>query len=272
MSISPGLDRRLVVPAKNTEAIMSDKVKAGRFVWFELNARDVEAAKGFYGELFGWKAKSIDMGPMGTYTMLTAGTEEVGGIAKLEGKGDPGWLSYATVDDVDAAVATAVKHGAKVQGPAVDYPGVGRFAVLADGQGARFAVIKGDQPKPEPTGKPALGTVCWTELVTQDPSQARALYTSVFGWSTEDKDMGPMGTYTVLKRGDVMAAGIMKAMDARAPSMWLNYVLVEDVEASFERAKRLKAVELVPPADIPGIGRFAVVADPQGSAIALFKG
>lgn len=252
---------------------MSETVKVlpGRFVWFELVARDLEAAKGFYGELFGWKSRTIDMGPMGGYTMLTAGTEEVGGMTELRPKGTPGWLSYCTVEDVDAAVAAAVKLGATVEVPAADYPSVGRFATLRDPQGARIAPFKGDKPKPEAAGKPALGTVCWTELITQDPAQARGLYSAVFGWSAEDKDMGPMGSYTLLKRGEQQAAGIMKAMDARAPSMWLNYVVVEDVDASLERAKRLKASPLVPPTDIPGIGRFAVVADPQGAAIALFK-
>ena len=244
----------------------------GRFVWHELSARDVEAAKGFYGELFGWKTRPMDMGPIGTYTLISAGDKDVGGIAKLEGKGNSAWLAYCTVEDVDAAVARAQKHGARVEVPPSDIPEVGRFAILTDKQGARFAPFKQVAEAPEAEGQPGLGTFCWTELVTQDPAAARALYTDVFSWGTEDKDMGPMGTYTILKRGETMAGGIMKAMDAKAPSMWLAYVVVEDVDASFTKANRLEAKPLVPPSDIPGIGRFAVVTDLEGAPIALFKG
>jgi uncharacterized protein len=251
---------------------MSDKVKtSGRFYWHELAARDVDAAKGFYGELFGWTTKAMDMGPMGTYTILSAGTKDIGGITKLD-KGAPGWLAYCTAVDVDGAALRAKVLGASVEVAPSDIPGVGRFAILADKQGARIAPFRPVDESAESSDMPGLGEFCWNELVTQDPTAAAVLYRETFAWTSEAKDMGPAGTYTILKRGAKQAAGIMKAMDPRAPSMWLGYVVVENVDASFEKAKKLEASALVPPGDIPGIGRFAVVADPQGAAIALFKG
>jgi uncharacterized protein len=256
---------------------MSEKSKAvstsGRFYWHELAARDVNAQKGFYGELFGWKTRDMEMGPAGTYTILSVNGKDIGGIAKLEGKQSPSWLAYVTTQNVDDAVTRAKKHGADVEVPATDIPGVGRFAILADKQGARIAPFTPAEENADSADRPGLGTFCWNELVTQDPSAAGSLYRDVFGWTSESKDMGPAaGTYTILKRGDRQSGGIMKAMDKNAPSLWLSYIAVEDVDAAFEKVKRLKGKGLMPPADIPGIGRFAVVSDPEGAAFALFKG
>ncbi|NUP08883.1 MAG: VOC family protein [Polyangiaceae bacterium] len=251
---------------KNTNA-----VSQGRFVWHELHTRDVAAAKGFYGELFGWETRGVDMGPMGTYTIIQAGGKDVGGIAKVQGKSSPEWLAYCSTDDVDAAVSRAQKQGAKVEVPPTDIPNVGRFAQIVDRQGARIAPFKPNPGGPESDDAPAPGTFCWTELATQDPKDALELYKATFGWTVEEKDMGPMGTYYVLKRGDKQAGGLMKTMDPKAPSGWLAYVAVADVDKSFEKAKRLKAESCMQPMDIPGVGRFAVVKDPEGVLIALFQ-
>lgn len=252
---------------------MSAKIAAGRLVWHELSVKNVEEAKGFYGELFGWKTRSMDMGPMGSYHVAIAGEKEVAGFGTLQGSGPASWLAYTTTTDVEAAVERAKKHGAKVEVPPTDIPNVGRFAILRDAQGARFApFLPARADEPEPAGPPAVGSFCWTEVVTQDPEAARTLYTDTFGWSAESKDMGPMGNYIVLKRGDAMAAGIMKKLDPNAPSMWLSYVAVDDVDASLAKAKRLGGSELLGAREIPNVGRFAVVADKAGAAIALFKG
>ena len=125
---------------------------------------------------------------------------------------------------------------------------------------------------PELEGAPAVGSFCWDELVSQDPAKASTFLTKVFGYASEEKDMGPMGTYTVLKRGEKQAAGIMKAMQPKVPSAWLGYVLVTDLDASHKRAQKLGGTELVPEIAVPNLGRFTVVADKQGAMIGLFQG
>lgn len=252
---------------------MSNAIKtAGRFYWHELNTNNVEQAKGFYGELFGWTSKGIDMGPMGTYTIVSAGEKQVGGIAKAEAGAKPAWLSYITALDVDATASNAKAAGASVIVPPSDIPGQGRFAILADAEGALFAPFRPTEETAEPEGMPGLGEFCWSELITQKPDSAVPFYAKLFGWGQDAKDMGPMGTYTMFKRGEKQAGGAMKAMDPSAPSMWLNYVVVENVDTSYGRAEKLGGKQAVPPMDIPGIGRFAVVIDPGGAMIALFKG
>jgi uncharacterized protein len=244
--------------------------QSGRFIWHELLTTDVESAKGFYGELFGWKSRSVDMGPM-KYTLLSAGDKDVGGLMQAQ-KGAPRWLTYAVVADVDAAVKVAKGEGASLELEAMTVPTVGRFAAVKHAAAGEIAPMAPETTAPELAGPPAVGTFCWDELVSQDPATATKFLSKVFGYTSEEKDMGPMGKYTVLSRGDKQAGGIMKAMQPQAPSAWLGYVLVADVAASHKKAQKLGATEIVPEISVPNVGRFTVVADKQGAMIGLLQG
>jgi predicted enzyme related to lactoylglutathione lyase len=115
----------------------------GAFSWSELMTTDVEAAKGFYSQLFGWSARDMEM-PNGTYTTVQAGEASVGGIMKIPAEAQgmpPAWGVYVTVDNVDETLVQAAKLGGAVVMPPMDVPGVGRMAVVRDPQGATFSVI-----------------------------------------------------------------------------------------------------------------------------------
>jgi predicted enzyme related to lactoylglutathione lyase len=98
-----------------------------------------------------------------------------------------------------------------------DIPDVGRFAAVADPQGAAFAVYKGKNPYPPEPERPPVGAFCWEELHTNDPVAAAKFYSAAFGYTVDEVDMGPAGTYRVLKRGDTQTAGIMKTMPGAPP-------------------------------------------------------
>lgn len=247
----------------------------GRFVWHELVTSDVRRAVDFYGELFAWKARELEMGPMGSYTMLSIGERDVGGIAPPApgaAAPRPHWLGYCTVPDVDATARRARDLGATVAVPPTDIPNVGRFTLLLDPQGAPLAPLRMLEESPEVEGKPAPGTFCWDELLSSDVEASLRFHTALLGWADKPMEMGPAGTYHLLSEGEKQRAGLMKAPRAGMPTHWLAYVVVDDVERSAERAAKLGGAVMAPPADIPGIGRFAVVTDPSGAAIALFKG
>lgn len=125
--------------------------------------------------------------------------------------------------------------------------------------------------KTMPTGP---GTFCWMELMTTDTSKAKDFYTKLLGWNTEEMDMGECGTYTIFKIRDQGLGGMMKISTEMGPipPHWLAYVAVDDVDASTTQARELGAEVLSPPMDIPAVGRFSVVKDPTGAAIALFQG
>jgi hypothetical protein len=248
----------------------------GRFVWHDFMTADAKAAAKFYTQLFGWKTRDVDMGPDGTYTIISAGEREIGGFWPMKQKDvPPHWVGYVATDDVDGLIEKAKAQGATVHVPPQDIPKIGRFAVLADAQGAVFSPMKFAQLPPE-VDRPATGTFCWDELLTTDPEAAKKFYVSLFGYATEAKDMGPMGTYTIFKRGERMSAGMMKlpeqAQKMGAPPHWLVYVAVDNVDTSSAKAQGLGAKELVAPQDIPNLGRFAILQDPFGAVFAVFKG
>jgi uncharacterized protein len=123
---------------------MDEKLrKHGAISWSELTTGDVEAAKTFYGQLFGWSFEDTPMEEM-TYTMVKANGEEVAGIMTIPSEAaqmPPAWGIYVTVDDVDAAAEKAVALGGKIFVPPQDIPEVGRFCVIGDPQGAFISMI-----------------------------------------------------------------------------------------------------------------------------------
>ena len=246
----------------------------GRFIWQELHTLERTKAVTFYATLFGWEIKDVAMGPGEPYGLCTRDGKDFAGITKsMAPPGVPShWLPYIGVEDVDASAVKVTELGGKVMMPAMDIPNVGRFAVVADPQGAAFALYKHATAPPEEPAVPPVGSFCWHELMTSDPVAAVKFYSALFGYSTDSKDMGPMGTYHLLSRGDRQTAGVMKLPPGVPHASWLAYVAVADVDGSTRNAKELAATVQMPPADIPGIGRFSVISDPTGAAIALFKG
>ena len=112
------------------------------------------------------------------------------------------------------------------------------------------------------------GTFSWCELMTTDADAAKAFYTKLFGWDTEDMSMPGM-TYTVVKVGGKGIGGIMSIpKEAQGmPPKWGPYVTVDDVDLTARTAEQLGAKLCAPPQDIPDVGRFCVIEDPQGAVI-----
>ena len=115
----------------------------GRFFWNELHTSDPTKALAFYERVLGFSHRSMDMGPGGTYHILSKGGVDRGGVTShLPGGVPPHWLPYVAVDDADATIARARKRGATIPMSPEDIPGVGRFGVLQDPTGAVLAIMK----------------------------------------------------------------------------------------------------------------------------------
>jgi predicted enzyme related to lactoylglutathione lyase len=116
------------------------------------------------------------------------------------------------------------------------------------------------------------GAFSWSELTTTDPAQAAAFYGSLFGWTF--KDMGDaMGHYQVASLGDTQVAGIMSPPPGAPPMRpsWGCYVTVSQVEGTVQRCLELGGKVLVPAMDVPGVGRMAVIQDPQGATLSVMQ-
>ena len=175
---------------------------ASRFVWYELMTPDVPAAVDFYSEVVGWQADRSDP----QYTLLKIGAAQVAGMmetpAELKAMGMPSaWSGYVMVDDVDAVEARVLQLGGKVLRPGSDIPEVGRFAVVADPQGAAFLLFKPSRTDPPAMPAPeAPGTIGWHELRATDGAAVWGFYATLFGWTQgEGLDMGPLGTYQLFE-------------------------------------------------------------------------
>jgi predicted enzyme related to lactoylglutathione lyase len=115
----------------------------GAFSWSELMTSDPAAAAEFYGTLFGWKVEPMAM-PEGSYSVLKVGDTAVGGIMSMPpnaGTMPPCWGCYVTVKDVDATARRCSELGGQIAVAPKDIPGVGRFAVILDRQGAALNII-----------------------------------------------------------------------------------------------------------------------------------
>ncbi len=112
----------------------------------------------------------------------------------------------------------------------------------------------------------------WNELLTSDIEKAKAFYGALFGWTMIDMPMND-GHYTMAQKGDEKAAGMM-TMPAECkdvPPHWGAYVTVEDVDASAKKVAELGGTVVVPPTDIPNVGRFSLFQDPQGATLSVIS-
>jgi predicted enzyme related to lactoylglutathione lyase len=257
------------------ESMSEQQLVQGQVCWHELACLDREKVRSFYESLLGWQTEDHAMpgDAGGAYTMLRRGGNDIGGLYEMPGEMrkavPPHWALYIHVDDVDAIAARAARLGAKVYMPPVDVPGVGRIATMHDPTGAGFAVFKpGDHPGAHP-GR-AHGDFCWDELATRDAPAAIKFYTELLGLEAESNQM-EHGTYTTLKAGETMVGGILQMTEewGDLPSHWMTYLAVDDCDAAAGRVEELGGKVCVPPTDIPPIGRFSVINDPDGAVISM---
>lgn len=261
-----------------TEAKMQESVeyKPGTFCWVELGTTDGEAAKKFYTQLFNWEFEDHDMGPSGVYTILKQKGKDVGALYRMPEEMTlhgvpPHWMSYVSVANADESAAKAKSLGATLMKEPFDVFTMGRMAVIQDPTGAMFALW-------QPGTHPGAGVVnipnslCWNELATRDVAKAGEFYSGLFGWNKNEQQMGPM-SYTSFMNGDRPAGGMYEPGPemGEIPPNWMVYFAVADTDATAARATELGAKACAPPMDVPGVGRMAIMTDPQGAAFAVIK-
>jgi uncharacterized protein len=240
--------------------------RVGKFVWHEQVSDNPGRAETFYKELFGWGSEVFMPGEI-DYTMISSGGTTHGGFSKaMEGAPPPHWLGHVQVEDVDQTIEKVKSAGGKLAAGPFDMSEVGRMGIIADPQGAFVGVYQ-----PEGEGTASEGIFVWDELGTTDVDGAQRFYEKVFDWTT--KDMGEeFGGYRIFHRGDDQIAGLMANQDPSIPAAWTPYVGVEDTDAACATAKELGAGVIVEPTDVPTVGRFAILKDPQGAVFGIIRG
>lgn len=249
---------------------------SGSFVWYELMTTDAAAAQAFYTQVVGWTAADAGMPGM-TYTLLSAGPHMVAGLMDLpvEARASgapPAWVGYVAVADVDERAAAVQTLGGQVLRPAEDIPGVGRFAVVADPQGAAFCLFRGSEGEGDYVPPPAdlPGTMGWHELMAADLAPAWDFYAALLGWQkTEAVDMGPMGTYQMFGPGGRTLGGMMTKPPEMPVPAWGYYINCEAIDAAVARVAAAGGQVINGPMEVPGGAWIVNAVDPQGAMFSL---
>lgn len=248
----------------------------GRWMWYELMTSDPTAAARFYLSTLGWTTAPFD-GIDVPYALWMNGERPIGGVMALAGAPSPvgavpAWLIYVGSDDLDGTVRLAERLGARTLLAPADMPKIGRVAILADPQGATFALHQPPEPPPHPETDPAVGDVSWHELATTDAVAAGAFYRELFGWEDATTyDMGPLGRYHILGRNGRQWIGMFdKAPEMPGPS-WCLYARVADVSRTVQQIKDAGGQLLNGPMEVPGGDVVAQCLDPQGAAFAIHE-
>ena len=247
---------------------------AGDFVWVELGTTDQAAAKSFYSSLFRWNTADMPMGPDDYYTMFRLEERDAAAAYTLRpersGGAPPHWGLYISTASADQSAARATEAGGKVLAPPFDVFDAGRMAPVEDPTGAHFNLW-------EPKRNPGLGiagvdgTLCWADLMTNDTGAAKQFYEKLFGWTICTSERDTSG-YLHIQNGEQFIGGIPPAgLQPGAPPHWLLYFLASDCDASTAKARSLGARVYYGPATMEGVGRWAVVSDPQGAVFAIFQ-
>jgi predicted enzyme related to lactoylglutathione lyase len=246
----------------------------GRFVWQELMTEDTASAGTFYSKVVGWHAQpsAVDQ----SYTQFGIGSAFYAGMMKVPDEAraagaKPQWLPYIGAADVEATVAAAERLGGTVKRAAHDIPTIGRFAILADPQGAAFAVFKPASEGAAPPATPPRGSFAWMELATSNYEAAFDFYSKLFGWQALHRmDMGPQGVYLIFGADGVQRGGIYKLNQERSSRpYWLPYAEVASADAAATAATAAGGKVVVGPLEVPGGGRIVQVTDPSGALFAV---
>ncbi|MEA2236204.1 MAG: uncharacterized protein QOC81_928 [Thermoanaerobaculia bacterium] len=237
-----------------------EKYEPGMFCWIELATNDAAAAKTFYTSLLGWNAKDMPI-PDGVYTMLQKSGRDLGALYQTK-EIPPNWQTYISVENADDSATKAKELGATIVAPPFDVMDIGRMALVADPQGATLALWQAKKHIGA-TIRDETNTLCWNELMTSDIEGARDFYKSLFGWN-----LRVSAEYTEIDVAGQPSGGMMQMPnDMRCmPASWTPYFAVDDCDATVAKAKSLGAQVYVPPTNIANVGRFAVLADPQGAS------
>lgn len=245
---------------------MADNTVRGRFVWHELMTPDTSGAHAFYSKVVGWKTQPWEHDP--SYQMFAGGSGPLGG--SVQASGAPHWLHYIGTPDIDATVAQVKSRGGSVSKEITSMPTGGKYAVLADPQGAAFGVYYSpmDSGKESP---PKRGEFSWHELATSDWRGAVDFYSAVFGWEKQaEHDMGAMGKYVLFGSNGVQRGGMFnKPAEMPGGPAWLGYVRVKDLNDTVKKAKGARGTLVNGPMEVPGGDWIAQFVDPYGAMFAV---
>jgi predicted enzyme related to lactoylglutathione lyase len=246
----------------------------GKIVWNDLITEDLDAARRFYGGLFGWTFQETTRPGGGAYALAKQDGVYVAGLVPIGRRADgirqSRWLPYVSVADVDQAVGRAMQSGGTVAVGARNVS-VGRVAAIIDPEGAVIGLARSRIGDPDDrTTAARAGRVVWTELLANAPETTAGFYGTVFGYDTRTIERRH-GAYTLLAVRGIDRAGILRNPTDRWSPVWLTHFGVADPAAAAARVESLGGKVRVAVSPELREGTMAVVEDPSGAILVLQK-
>jgi predicted enzyme related to lactoylglutathione lyase len=239
---------------------------AGTPCWIDYNAPDIEGAKAFYTELFGWTYAGGDPEYGGYLTCQTRGFAAAGMAPQIDPAQPPQWTTYFAADDADAiADRIANAAGTVVMAP-VDVGPMGRMAIAIDPQGNPFGLWQAGQH----TGVNIYnepGSLVWTEAAVDNQEAARGFYSEVFGFQFDDME-GESGYATFAAHGELL--GGLGSHQPGFPKGWTTCFGVASTDVAVATVQQGGGTVTMAAQDTP-FGRFAVVQDRWGGAFSVMQ-
>ncbi|MFH8727525.1 VOC family protein [Streptomyces termitum] len=242
--------------------------------WLDLGSPDTGVSAAFYSAVLGWEFRSA--GPeAGGYGFFQQDGATVAALGPLTEEGARGaWTVYFQTSDADTTQMVAAAEGGTVRMPVMDVMDAGRAAALTDPGGAEFAIWQpGSVRGLDRTSAP--GALVWVELHSADPEAALGFYRSLFEWRWSAME-APGMTYRVVSTAegdqeDASFGGAAELQEGADRARWVPYLEVTDADATADAVTAAGGTVLLPPADIPDVGRLAWFADPFGAPFAVLK-
>ena len=254
--------------------------RQGTAIWYELMTENPDTAQAFYATILGWTFDKPYTGANKNYrTFTSTDGDAVGGILQSPDgvTFGPTWLFYIGVDDVDAAAKQVTTLGGRVDMEPTDIPDVGRFALVADPQGAQFYLMRGNSDKNSPSFSQSQSGHCsWNELVTSDQNAAMEFYSAMFGWEKSGAmPMGDSGDYTFLSNGDTAIGAMMNVPETEQAALpyWNFAFNVDDIDAAVKAVVAGGGTVRLGPLELPddSSGWLIQITDSQGAKV-MFTG
>jgi predicted enzyme related to lactoylglutathione lyase len=247
----------------------------GKVIFAQLVTPDLAAAKAFYAKLFGWTFRDIQFDDI-PYAEAYFEGRPVAGMVEKPIKQDehrqPAWLNFISAGDVDVTARDALQRGGKILVQPREVGGLGRAAVLADPQGAVFAVLASSSGDP-PDILAEPGSWIWSSLITTDPDTDSAFYQDLFGYEVFELSTGNGPQHLLLSTENFARVSVntQPADSIRDHPYWLNFVRVQDATTMSAKVVTLGGRVLVQPRPDRQGGKIAVVADPFGAPFGLLE-
>jgi predicted enzyme related to lactoylglutathione lyase len=243
----------------------------GKFVWADLVTDNVEAARKFYGPMFGWTFQTVN-----NYTIASHDEQPLCGLIQRPrpagSSAQPRWFGYLSVASVAQAEHAVIGAGGRVLAPPQEFPKRGEQAVFADPEGTVFGVMKSSSGDPQDF-LADVGEWIWIQLLSRDARRAAEFYRAVGGYDiVENTASNRLSDYVLVSEGYARATvRTIPAAHKQVQPVWLLFVRVKNIGESLELTKQLGGKVLLEPKPELFEGRVAVIADPTGAAIGIME-